>query len=364
MASNMTPESIDVVGPYELRGVIGEGAFSVVRLACHVETQQFCACKIVQRSHLSIHNLDLRFENEIRINQQLHHPGIVQLIDLLKDDQNYYIIMEFCPNGELFQYIISRGRLEEFEAKIFITQILQALRHIHAVGVCHRDMKPENLLMDEVGRVKISDFGLSRFTGQFGLVNTPCGSPCYASPECISGKPYNGFTSDVWSVGVISYAMMTGQLPWTKRNQQQLFEQIRKGEYAIPAYLSDNARSFITGLMTVDINFRMTIDMALNHPWLLDAPPPPPPQVFNQEWITPSLRKIDLFFDRDMDNKSLENIVIVKCPSMANTQADPTTRILMRKIVQQQKSFGHQSPLRRFLPQYYGNTNNSSYRPI
>ncbi|OHT13642.1 CAMK family protein kinase [Tritrichomonas foetus] len=361
MASMMTPENIQIVGPYELRGVIGEGAFSVVRLACHIETQQFCACKIVQRSRLSFHNLDARFENEIRINQQLHHPGIVQLIDLLKDDQNYYIIMEFCPNGELFQYIISRGRLEEGEAKIFINQVLKALRHVHSCGVCHRDMKPENLLMDEVGRIKISDFGLSRFTGRYGLVNTPCGSPCYASPECISGKPYDGFKSDIWSVGVISYAMLTGQLPWTKRNQQQLFEQIRKGEYVIPPFVSENARQFIYGLMTVDGSQRITIDAALRHPFLQDAPPPPPPQVFNQEWISPSLKKIDFFFDRDVNDQSLENIQIEKCPSMATTQVDPTTRLLMRKMVQQQRSFGHQSPLRRFLPHSVKTT---SIRPI
>ena len=218
------------IGPYILRGTVGDGAFSVVKLVCHEQTHQYYACKIVPRSRIATESLQARFEAEIRINQQLHHPGIVHLFDMLKDENNYYIIMEFCPNGELFQYIVDRNHLSEEEAKPFVRQILETLDYIHKQGISHRDMKPENLLMDQTGRVKFSDFGLSRFIPSNGLVDTPCGSPCYASPECISGRPYNGKTTDVWSFGVILYAMLTGQLPWTKRNQQQLFAQIKRGE--------------------------------------------------------------------------------------------------------------------------------------
>ena len=256
------------IGRYILKGEIGHGAFSTVRLCQDGETGQFYACKIIARSRLLMHNLESRFENEIRINQQLHHPGVVALYDLLKDDSNFYIIVEFCPNGELFSHVVDQGRLDESQAKIFISQVLFALQYVHSLGICHRDLKPENLLLDQYGMVKISDFGLSRFVGPNGLVSTPCGSPCYASPECVSGHPYDGRKSDIWSCGVISYAILTGQLPWTKRNQQQLFEQIKRGEYTIPSYLSDKCRSFIAGLMTVNIEYRMTIEQALHHDWL------------------------------------------------------------------------------------------------
>ena len=211
------------IGAYRMRAVVGDGAFSVVKLVYNEETQTYYACKIVPRSRINTKALQDRFELEIRINQQLHHPGIVKLFDLLSDENNFYVIMEFCQSGELFQYIVDRGPLSEQDARPFVRQILECLEYIHRQNVTHRDLKPENLLLDQLGRVKLSDFGLSRFLGKDGLVETPCGSPCYASPECISGAPYDGKTTDVWSVGVILYAMLTGQLPWTKRNQAQLF---------------------------------------------------------------------------------------------------------------------------------------------
>lgn len=286
------------IGQYILRGVVGDGAFSVVKLCQHVEDKKYYACKIVPKSRLNNNNLEKRFEIEIRIDQQLHHPGIVGLVDILQDKANYYVIMEFCPNGELFQYIVDRKHLSEEEAKSKILEIMDTVHYIHRMGIAHRDLKPENILVDEFGHLKISDFGLSRFLGKNNLVETPCGSPCYASPECISGRAYNGKTNDVWGCGVILYAMVTGQLPWTKRNQNELFEQIRKGEYSIPSYLSKPCRDLIQKMMTVDTSKRITLEKAMQHPWLLDA------RVINREEGTKkviSLKKIDDFFRKKAD---------------------------------------------------------------
>jgi serine/threonine protein kinase len=291
------------IGPYLLHEVIGEGAFAVVRLATRAGQSGGLACKIVPRLRLQTSNLDARFELEIRVIQQLHHPGVVQLVDLLSDDRNYYVMLELCEGGELFQHVVSRGHLSEADARPFVRQILEALAFVHARGVCHRDLKPENLLLDLSRRVKISDFGLSRFVRADGLVDTPCGSPCYVSPECISGKPYDGCKSDLWSVGVIAYALLTGQLPWTKRNQQQLFEQIRKADFVLPAYLSDPCRAVIQGFMTVDCSRRLTIESALRHPWLAgDAPAPPRPDACAHV----SLKRIDLEFGREVSTSSLD----------------------------------------------------------
>ncbi|EAY05900.1 CAMK family protein kinase [Trichomonas vaginalis G3] len=304
----MTSTGVQVVaptkiGPYTIRGTVGEGAFSVVKLAYNEEKQQYYACKIVPKSRLSTHHLEKRFELEIRINQQMHHPGIVGMIDILKDKLNYYVIMEFCPNGELFQYIVDHGRLKEDEARPKIRELLKTLDYIHHMGVTHRDLKPENILLDKFGQLKVSDFGLSRFLDSKGLASTPCGSPCYASPECISGKPYDGITSDVWSSGVILYAMVTGQLPWTKRNQTQLFEQIRHGEYTIPSYLSYQCTDFIRGLMTVDNKKRLTIPQALKHPFLSDTQQVELHDVDASQYI--SLRRVDDFFDIDISCSSI-----------------------------------------------------------
>ena len=261
------------VGPYTFQGLIGEGAFSVVRLVQERNSGSYYACKIVPRDRINSKQLEARFEQEIRINQQLHHPGVVEMYDLLSDEKNFYIVMEFCPNRDLFQFIVDRQSLTEDEARPLFRQLLEALDYVHSMGVSHRDIKPENLLIDRYGYVKLSDFGLSRFIRANGLVDTPCGSPCYASPECVSGKPYNGITTDVWSAGVILFAMLTGQLPWTKRNQAQLFKQIRRGEYKVPSSLTPACQDFIRGLMKVDLKTRLTIPQALEHPWMSDVPP-------------------------------------------------------------------------------------------
>ena len=317
------------IGAYRMRAVVGDGAFSVVKLVYNEETQTYYACKIVPRSQINTKALQDRFELEIRINQQLHHPGIVKLFDLLSDENNFYVIMEFCQSGELFQYIVDRGPLSEQDARPFVRQILECLEYIHRQNVTHRDLQPENLLLDQLGRVKLSDFGLSRFLGKDGLVETPCGSPCYASPECISGAPYDGKTTDVWSVGVILYAMLTGQLPWTKRNQAQLFAQIKRGEYTIPEYLTEPCRSFISGLMTVDNRKRLTIQQAYAHEWLSGVPQQYP------EYEAPtrivSLRVVDRFFRRDKSYSELQNIEIQRDASVPVLGLGRTSRMVQRK---------------------------------
>lgn len=297
--SSLDVQSPAQIGPYILRGVIGEGAFSIVQLAYLQSEQRYYACKIIPKSRISHNNLESRFEIEIRINQQMHHPGVVQLIDIFRDENNYYVIMEFCPNGELFQYIVDRKRLREEEAKSFIYQIFETVSYIHKLNVAHRDLKPENILIDQLGHLKISDFGLSNFIHlKTSLVSTPCGSPCYASPECLSGKPYNGKTNDIWSCGVILYTMVTGQLPWTKRNQNELFKQIRRGEYRVPDYISDSCKDLIKGLMCVDTTKRLTLEQAMQHGWFKGTNYGINNQgsQFNAKIV--SLRKVDMFFEK------------------------------------------------------------------
>ena len=334
------------VGNYILKGGIGEGAFSKVILAEEVmnnsedlisnkneksnnkkekkfhlfkskknkdekksQLKHYVACKIIPKTKVEQKKLTNRLEQEIRIHQLMHHPNVVQLIDVQKDSLYYYVFLEFCPCGELFDYVVDRQKLKESEAAVFFKQILLALKYIHSLNVAHRDLKPENILLDEFARIKISDFGLSKLLDNNcgGLTKTPCGSPCYASPECISGRPYDGRKSDIWSCGVILYAITTGQLPWTKRNQSKMFQQIRKGDYSVPSYISENCSDLIKRLMTVDNKKRITIDEALNHPFLKNVKCP----VAELDHKFVSLRKIDIFLGEDQDyhiNQAAENM--------------------------------------------------------
>ena len=195
------------------------------------------------------------------------------------------------------------GKLEENEAADFTYQILNGIKHVHELGIAHRDLKPENILFDINGMLKISDFGLSKFVGKNGLVETPCGSPCYASPECLSGQPYDGRRSDLWSIGVILFAMVTGQLPWTKRNQLDLYQQIRAGDFTIPSTVSEKGADLIRRFMTVDINKRITVEQALNHPWIKENITSDVTQD-NSVFKIVSLKKVDEFFHND---KSITN---------------------------------------------------------
>ena len=264
----LIPQSI---GPYQFRGSLGEGATSVVKLAFNKTSFQYFACKVVAIRHLDTAQRREKFENEIRIMQQLHHPNIVMLMDLLKDDNFYYIVMELCSNGELFDHIVEKKTLSENEARDLMYQILSGVKFCHDNGIAHRDLKPENILFDTRGRVKISDFGLSRIAKPHTLTGTQCGSPCYASPECLSGQPYDPFLSDIWACGVILYVMVTGKLPWTGINNSEMYSQIKKGQYRTPSFLSDNCRDLIAKLMAVDPAERITLEDALVHRWMVGA---------------------------------------------------------------------------------------------
>ena len=290
------PQSLPRLGSYSFKGNIGAGAFSVVKLAQQTDTRQYCACKIIPKTVLATSKLGPRFELEIRILQQMHHPNIVALYDLLEDSQNYYVMMEFCPNGDLFQHIIEQRFLKEEDAKKYLFQLISALTYIHRMKVAHRDLKPENLLLDQTGNLKLSDFGFSRYVGENNLVNTSCGSPCYVAPECISGNPYNGLKSDIWSAGVILFAMVTGQLPWTKRNQKELFDQIRNGRYKIPTFLTNECKEIIQGMMCVDPEKRLDEEGIMNHPWMRDSLPQEIPQPLT---VKMTIRRLDHVLGRE-----------------------------------------------------------------
>ena len=315
------------IGNYVLSHTLGEGSYGKVKLAVNKETGEEVAIKIIPKSEfLQSPDLQEKVQREISLMKIVSHPGILKLIDVLESQRHLYIVMEYAEQGELFDYLVTNQFLEPNVAIEFFRQIVCTVDYLHSLGICHRDLKPENLLIDEFGRVKISDFGLSRFVDKNGLVDTPCGSPCYASPECVSGKPYDGRKSDIWSIGVISYAMLTGQLPWTKRNQQQLFEQIRRGEYIIPNYLSEQCRNFIQGLMTVDTTRRLTVDLALAHPWIRGCQVPLQMPLASSNMI--SLQQVDLFFDRDGSDSSLKSIEIEESPSMKICDFDEALEII------------------------------------
>ena len=246
------------INNYEFLKTIGEGNFAKVKLSVFKPTKEEFAIKIINKKKLKQKMKSTIFrENEII--SKLKHPNIIKVINILEDFENYYIIMENCQKGELFDYIVSHQTLSEKEASIFFYQLINGVEYIHSQNIVHRDLKPENLLLTENKILKIIDFGLSHPFDGSELLKTKCGSPSYASPEIITRSEYNGFETDVWCCGVILYAMLCGFLPFEGESELELFKHIVECDPEIPRELSRESKILIRKIFTPNPKKRITI---------------------------------------------------------------------------------------------------------
>jgi serine/threonine protein kinase len=184
------------------------------------------------------------------------------------DSANFYLVIDLCSGGELFDYIVEHDRLDEPTAALIFHQIISAIAYCHSFGVAHRDLKPENVLIVDFPYVKVADFGLCGFISEQQLMRTFCGSPCYCAPECLCRIQYDGRKSDVWSLGVILFAMVIGEHPWNVTNTSIMLRQILKGAYTVPGYISPACKNLIQSMMKVNPVDRISIERLVEHPWL------------------------------------------------------------------------------------------------
>jgi len=268
------------IGHYLLGRTIGQGTFGKVKLGTHIPTGEKVAIKILEKEKISDAADMERVAREIHILKQIRHPNIIQLYEvtptqIIETARQLYLIMEFATGGELFDYIVAHNRVKEKEACKFYHQLLSGVEYLHKLGIVHRDLKPENLLLDGNKNIKIVDFGLSNTYKPGETLKTACGSPCYAAPEMIAGKRYSGLRVDIWSSGVILFAMTCGYLPFEDPNTAQLYRKIKSGEYRCPNFLSTEARSLIQGVLSTDPDRRSTIEDIRRHPWYQLSPEEP-----------------------------------------------------------------------------------------
>ena len=256
------------IGNYVLSSTIGTGTFSKVKLGIHLATQQRVAIKILDRSKIKDESDLKRINREISILKTLRHPNIAQLYETITSERHFYIVMEYIEGKDLFQYIYSKNYLDEVKASALFRQLISTLEYIHTLGIVHRDIKPENILLDKSKTsIKLVDFGLSNSYRHGELLRTACGSPCYASPEMISGKEYNGLYSDLWSCGVVLYCMLTGKLPFDDEDIKQLYRKIQNARYKMPEYLSDIAKDFLSRILRTNPEKRIKLEEIKRHPF-------------------------------------------------------------------------------------------------
>ena len=264
----MTDENPVILNDYTLIKDIGEGNFGKVKLAKLKSTKEKFAIKILDKEKLKTQTKSTLF-NEIEIISRLDHKNIIHVEKILEDSKNYYIIMEYCEKGELFDYIVNKERLNPAEASLFFYQLINGVEYIHQQGFAHRDLKPENLLLTKEKILKIIDFGLCHdFDGE-NYLTTKCGSPSYAAPEILKGYPYDGFKTDIWCCGIILYAMLCGYLPFDGDNNQEIFQSIVECKPEFPDFLEDDSINLLIWILNSEPNDRISIEEIKCHPFYL-----------------------------------------------------------------------------------------------
>ncbi|KAM4640659.1 5'-AMP-activated protein kinase catalytic subunit alpha-2 isoform 2-T2 [Discoglossus pictus] len=255
------------IGHYILGDTLGVGTFGKVKIGEHQLTGHKVAVKILNRQ--KIRNLDVvgKIKREIQNLKLFRHPHIIKLYQVISTPTDFFMVMEYVSGGELFDYICKHGRVEETEARRLFQQILSAVDYCHRHMVVHRDLKPENVLLDAHMNAKIADFGLSNMMSDGEFLRTSCGSPNYAAPEVISGRLYAGPEVDIWSCGVILYALLCGTLPFDDEHVPTLFKKIRGGVFYMPEYLNRSVATLLMHMLQVDPLKRSTIKDIREHEW-------------------------------------------------------------------------------------------------
>ena len=310
-------KSRDTIGPWKLGKTLGKGSSGRVRLARNVETGQLAAIKIVpKKKKFSKNDKNRRstataassfnsissnastalsstygnksaanssdttaesaeeepvnpygIEREIVIMKLISHPNVMGLYEVWENKSELFLVLEYVDGGELFDYLVSKGKLGEREAVHYFRQIIEGVSYCHSFNICHRDLKPENLLLDKKNKsIKIADFGMAALELPNKLLETSCGSPHYASPEIVMGKAYHGAPSDVWSCGIILFALLTGHLPFNDNNIKKLLLKVQSGRFQMPHNISKEAQDLISRILVVNPSKRIQTADILSHP--------------------------------------------------------------------------------------------------
>ncbi|KAJ9118609.1 hypothetical protein QFC22_003829 [Naganishia vaughanmartiniae] len=282
--SGATKEDAKMIGQWRIGRTIGKGSSGRVKIAKHSITGKYAAIKIVPKglilnSRMSMSEAGARadkvllgIEREIVIMKLIDHPNVLNLYDVWETSGELYLIMEYVPGGELFDYLVKQGRLPETEALHYFQQIIHAVDYCHRFNICHRDLKPENLLLDKEKNIKVADFGMAAWEASEKMLETSCGSPHYASPEIVAGQAYHGSSSDIWSCGIILFALITGRLPFDDDNIRVLLLKVKTGIFEMSDDVQGPVRDLLFRMLEKDPKKRITVSDARGQEWFTSQP--------------------------------------------------------------------------------------------
>jgi len=251
---------------YNIGVQIGKGAYAIVKSGVHKITGKKVAIKVYEKNRIADPQRKGCVEREIRILKRLSHENIVHLYDIIDTSRQLFIVMELIKGRSLYSYVHSKknSKLDEEESIRIFSQIASGIDYCHKHSVTHRDIKMENLLLDEECNAKIIDFGFSICTNAEQKLKIFCGTPSYMAPEIVMKKEYLGPPTDIWSLGVLLFAMLCGCFPFKGINEKDLFRCISKCKFTFPKTVSSGARALVGKMLCLDPKKRATAEELCN----------------------------------------------------------------------------------------------------
>ncbi|KAE9980920.1 hypothetical protein EG328_011938 [Venturia inaequalis] len=305
------------VGNYTLGRMIGKGSFGKVYLATHKLTN---GSKVVLKS---AQKNDGNLAREIHHHRQFNHPHIARLYEVIVTESLVWLVLEYCSGDELYNHLLETGRMEEQKVQKIFTQLVGSVSYVHQKQCVHRDLKLENILLDKNGNVKLVDFGFTReYEGKSSYLQTWCGTVCYSAPEMLKGEKYAGEKVDVWSLGIILYALLCGELPFDEDDEDVTKQRILKEEPKYPDHLPPLAKDLIAILLSKRPLLRPSLADILQNPWLAEHAPRQQeilklqqPAPFTTDLEKETLERMrSAGVDIDM---VIENVLAQRCDSLA-----------------------------------------------
>ncbi|CAD0021640.1 unnamed protein product [Aureobasidium pullulans] len=262
--SELLDKDLRTVGNYTVGRLIGKGSFGKVYLASH---------KLINGSK-SAKKDDANLAREIHHHRQFLHPHIARLYEVIVTESLVWLVLEWCAGDELYNHLLEHGRMEEGKVQKIFTQLVGAVSYVHSKSCVHRDLKLENILLDKHGNVKLVDFGFTReYQGSTSYLQTWCGTVCYSAPEMLKGEKYAGEKVDVWSLGIILYALLCGELPFDDDDENDTKQRILKEDPKYPEYIPEGAKDLMSKLLSRRPLIRPALADVLRHSWLQEHAP-------------------------------------------------------------------------------------------
>lgn len=300
---------------YQIKESLGSGAYGTVVSAVHKTSRELRAIKIINKSKLHSEESQKKVINEVLILKKLDHPHIIKVFEFSEDEFNLYVVMELCRGGELLDTVVKKRSISENDAALFMKQILSAVYYMHSQGIVHRDLKLENMLLDNnVNKnLKIADFGTACELEPGKYLSHTIGTINYMAPEMFK-KNYNE-KCDIWSCGVILYILLSGKAPFKGKDKKQTIASIEKGEYTLATSnwfnVGEQAKEFVSQLLEINASKRISAEEAYNVPWLHASTP----VELNQDHIQRTLRNLTTFGDTTKFQRAVIRYIVEKCLS-------------------------------------------------